>query len=116
MFRCPNIEAILNEKLYYYLKFIELRSLLKRNLPIVEAGYENTTLDELDYFMKKFKKSIRAIVDGLVLQKFGKVEPNNLRDKEKEVLINILNNNFKDKEIYILELTNSVTDPNPYNV
>jgi hypothetical protein len=116
MFRCPNIEAILNEKLYYYLKFIELRSLLKRNLPIVEAGYENTTLEELDYFMKKFKKSIRAIVDGLVLQKFGKVEPNNLRDKEKEVLINILNNNFKDKEIYILELTNSVTDPNPYNV
>jgi hypothetical protein len=116
MFRCPNIEAILNEKLYYYLKFIELRSLLKRNLPIVEAGYENTTLDELDYFMKKFKKSIRAIVNGLVLQKFGKIEPNNLRDKEKEVLINILNNNFKDKEIYMLELTNSVTDPNPYNV
>ena len=116
MFRCPNIEAILNEKLYYYLKFIELRSLLKRNLPIVEAGYENTTLDELDYFMKKFKKSIRAIVDGLVLQKFVAVEKNNLREKEKEVLINILNNNFKDKEIYILELTNSVTDPNPYNV
>ena len=116
MFRCPNIEAILNEKLYYYLKFIELRSLLKRNLPIVESGYENTTLEELDYFMKKFKKSIRAIVDGLVLQKFGVVEKNNLRDKEKEVLINILNNNFKDKENYILELTNSVTDPNPYNV
>ena len=116
MFRCPNIEAILNEKLYYYLKFIELRSLLNQGSTIQEEGYQDTTLGDLDYFMKKFKKSIKAIVDGLVLQNFGKVEKNNLREKEKEVLINILNNNFKDKENYILELTNSVTDPNPYNV
>ena len=116
MFRCPNIDAILNEKLYYYLKFIEFRSLLKRNLPILETGYENTSLGDLDFFMKKFKKSIKAIVDGLVFQKMGAVEPNKLRENVTALLITIINNNFNDKANYIQELIDSVTDPNPYIV
>jgi hypothetical protein len=115
LFRCPNIDALLNEKLYYYLKFIELRGILKQGLPIHENKYQDTTIDNLNFYMIKFKKSIKAIVDGLLLQNFGIVEPNNLKENEEFLLKEVLrdftsNNEFKQ------ELIDAVTDPNPYNV
>jgi hypothetical protein len=115
LFRCPNIDALLNEKLYYYLKFIEMRGILKQGLPIHENGYQDTTIDNLNFYMIKFKKSIKAIVDGLLLQNFGIVEPKSLKENEEFLLKEVLrdftsNNEFKQ------ELIDAVTDPNPYNI
>ena len=115
LFRCPNIDALLNEKLYYYLKFIELRGILKQGLPIHESGYEDTTINNLNFYMIKFKRSIKAIVDGLVLQNFGTVEADKLKENEEFLLKEVLRD-FTSNNEYKQELIDGVTDSNPYNV
>ena len=54
MFRCPNIDAILDEKLYYYLKFIQLRDIINQGSTIQEEGYEDMNVETLNFFIQKF--------------------------------------------------------------
>ena len=115
MFRCPNIDAILDEKLYYYLKFIQLRDIINQGSTIQEEGYEDMNVETLNFFIQKFKRSIKAIVDGLIMQQFGDIDKTEITDNERMILQYKLNkfnanNNFKE------ELIKSVLNSNPYEV
>jgi hypothetical protein len=54
-------------------------------------------------------------VDGLLLQNFGIVEPNNLKENEEFLLKEVLRD-FSSNNEFKQELIDAVTDPNPYNV
>jgi hypothetical protein len=115
MFRCPNIDAILDEKLYYYLKFIQLRDIINQGSTIQEEGYEDMNVETLNFFIQKFKRSIKAIVDGLIMQQFGDIDKTEITDNERMILQYKLNkfnanNNFKE------EVIKSVLNSNPYIV
>jgi hypothetical protein len=65
--------------------------------------------------MQKFKRSIKALVDGLILQRFGTIDQTELTENERLLLQEILtrfdiNNDIKNTAI------TSITDPNPYNI
>lgn len=82
LFRCPNIGSLLDEKIYYYSKYIKFKSLLRENQPITEEGYERLTSIECDRFLEKFKKAILAMNKGLQKQRFTGILPDELSIKE----------------------------------
>ena len=109
MFRCPNIEAILDEKLYYYLKFIQFRDTVRRGSPIHEKGYEDMNPESLKFFIQKFKRSIKAIVDGLILQQSG-----NINEEEQRMLLQFRLNQFNANTNFKEEVVQSILNANPY--
>ena len=111
MFRCPNIEAILDEKLYYYLKFIQFRDILRRGSAIHEKGYEDMNTESLNFFIQKFKRSIKAIVDGLILQQSG-----NINQEEQRMLLQFRLNQFNANTNFKEEAIQSILNANPYEV
>ena len=111
MFRCPNIEAILDEKLYYYLKFIQFRDIVRRGSPIHEKGYEDMNPESLKFFIQKFKRSIKAIVDGLILQQSG-----NINEEEQRMLLQFRLNQFNANTNFKEEVVQSILNANPYEV
>ncbi len=111
MFRCPNIEAILDEKLYYYLKFIQFRDTVRRGEPIHEKGYEDMNAESLNFFIQKFKRSIKAIVDGLILQQSG-----NINEEEQRMLLQFRLNQFNANTNFKEEAIQSILNANPYEV
>ena len=115
VFKCPTIDAILDEKLYYYLKFIEFRNILKEGGQIFESGYENTKEEELNFFMTKFKRSIIAILDGLIIQEFGNISVTEIADNRKIMLQNVLYE-FKSDNRYKEQVIQSIMNSNPYEV
>ncbi|MCX5895439.1 MAG: hypothetical protein NTZ51_06380 [Proteobacteria bacterium] len=117
VFKCPTIDAILDEKLYYYLKFIEFKNILKTGGQIFESGYENTKEEDLNFFMKKFKRSIIAILDGLIIQEFGNIGTNEteIADNRKIMLQNVLYE-FKYDNRYKEQVIQSIMNSNPYEV
>lgn len=74
LFVTPSLESIINEKLYYYIKFTIYEDYLTRGKPITDIGYDTLTVDECKYFLKKFKKSIMAISKGFVNNKYIGIE------------------------------------------
>jgi hypothetical protein len=111
MFRCPNIEAILDEKLYYYLKFIQFRDILRRGSAIHEKGYEDMNTESLNFFIQKFKRSIKAIVDGLILQQSG-----NINQEEQRMLLQFRLNQFNANTNFKEDAIQSILNANPYEV
>ena len=111
MFRCPNIEAILDEKLYYYLKFIQFRDVVRRGSAIHEKGYEDMNPESLNFFIQKFKRSIKAIVDGLILQQSG-----NINQEEQRMLLQFRLNQYNANTNFKEEAIQSILNPNPYEV
>jgi hypothetical protein len=111
MFRCPNMEAILDEKLYYYLKFIQFRDILRRGSAIHEKGYEDMNTESLNFFIQKFKRSIKAIVDGLILQQSG-----NINQEEQRMLLQFRLNQFNANTNFKEEAIQSILNANPYEV
>ena len=108
LFRCPNIGALLDEKIYYYLKYTEFKQLLEERKSITEEGYEKLTLFECDRFLDKFKRAILALNKGLQKQRFRGILPDELLEKERNSIINRLdklgvkNNTIKDRVIQSL--------------
>ena len=83
LFRCPNIGSLLDEKIYYYTKYLELKKMLEEGKPITEAGYENITIIDCDRFLDKFKRAILAMNKGLQKQRFPGILPDELLEKER---------------------------------
>jgi hypothetical protein len=83
LFRCPNIGALLDEKIYYYTKYTNFKKLLQENKPIPEEGYERLNSFECDRFLEKFKRAILALNKGLQKQRFPGILPDELLTKEK---------------------------------
>jgi hypothetical protein len=66
LFITPIIEDILSEKLYFYTKYSSMKHQLKNGVKITEKGYEDITPEICDFYMYKFYKSIKQIVDSLL--------------------------------------------------
>jgi hypothetical protein len=115
LFRCPTIDSIINEKLFYFLKFVELKDMLKKHMSIPYPEYENVTEDDLNYFMMKFKRSIKALLDGLIIQNFEKVKYDEFSEHERMMIVNLLSD-FKANIEYKIETSNIISNPNMYIV
>jgi hypothetical protein len=83
LFRCPNIGSLLDEKIYYYTKYLEFKKLLEERKPITEEGYEKLTIIDCDRFLDKFKRAILAMNKGLQKQRFPEILPDELSEKER---------------------------------
>jgi hypothetical protein len=87
LFTCPNIESILNEKIYFYIKYTNFLEILKTGTPITEYGYTRLDIRECLRILDKFKRAILAINKGILKQ----LEP--LSESQSESL---LTNKLKD--------------------
>jgi len=83
LFRCPNIGALLDEKIYYFSKYIELKGILTDGKPITEPGYETTTIDDCERYLEKFKRSILVMNNGLERSRTDGVTSIELNTKER---------------------------------
>lgn len=83
LFRCPNIGALLDEKIYYYSKYFQFKKLLEERKPITEEGYEKVTIVDCERFLDKFKRAILAMNKGLQKQRFPEMLPDELLEKER---------------------------------
>jgi hypothetical protein len=68
LFTCPDIESILNEKIYFYIKYIGFLEILKTRNPITEIGYTKLDIKECYRILDKFKRAILAINKGILKQ------------------------------------------------
>jgi hypothetical protein len=108
LFRCPNIGALLDEKIYYYSKYTEFKQMLQERKPITEQGYEKLNVIECDRFLEKFKRAILAMNKGLQKQRNEGILPDELLIKEINSIMNRLDKlgfkdpTFKDKIIQSL--------------
>ena len=68
LFTCPSIDSILNEKLYFYSKYIGFLQILKLRQPITEYGYTKLNIIECNRILEKFKRAILAINKGILKQ------------------------------------------------
>jgi len=99
LFRCPNIGAIIDEKLYYYIKYFRFKKMLESGLKIDEEGYERLDVEECTRILDKFKRAIKALNQGLQKQRSTKeLTRDELISKEKS----FINNRLTQK----LEVTN----------
>jgi len=69
LFRCPNLGALLDEKVYYYAKYMELKNLLTQHKPITDPEYKTTTIPDCERFLEKFKRAILPLNKGLQRQR-----------------------------------------------
>jgi hypothetical protein len=90
LFCCPNIGSLLDEKIYYYAKYIEIKKILEQGYNITEHGYENVRIPDCNRFLDKFKKAILAMNKGLQKQRFPGILLDELLEKEKKSLMNRL--------------------------
>lgn len=91
LFRCPNIGALLDEKIYYYIKYSKFYDILNSKNKITEEGYERLNLFECKRILDKFKRAILAMNRGLQKQRFPGVLPDDLISKEKASIMMRLN-------------------------
>ncbi len=69
LFRCPNLGALLDEKVYYYAKYMELKNLLIQHKQITDPEYKTTTIADCERFLEKFKRAILPLNKGLQKQR-----------------------------------------------
>lgn len=85
-FTCPNIVALLEEKLYYYSLYTYFRDLLSKGQSITKPGYEALTIDECNRLLDKFKRAILPLNKGIQTQRSRSSETD-LRKKEINFLL-----------------------------
>lgn len=83
LYRCPNLGSLLNEKIHYYAKYFGIKKSLEERKPITEEEYKNTTIQDCDRFLEKFKRAILAMNNGLLKPKFSGITPDELLIQEK---------------------------------
>jgi hypothetical protein len=67
--------------------------------------------ESLNFFIQKFKRSIKAIVDGLILKQSG-----NINEEEQRMLLQFRLNQFNANTNFKEELVQSILNANPYEV
>jgi hypothetical protein len=85
LFRCPNLGALLDEKVYYYAKYMEIKNLLTQNKPITNPEYKTTTIPDCERFLEKFKRAILPLNKGLQRQR-GKPDAAEKKTMPKRIL------------------------------
>ena len=86
LFVCPHLGALIDEKLYFYSKYMKYKILLEKGKKITDPTYENVTLDDCDYFLNKFSKAIKGLTYGLVQQRNPDLVGYMLLDKQTKFL------------------------------
>lgn len=87
LFKCPNTGSLLDDKIYYYVKYMQFKQLLEQNKPVVEAGFEKLTIPECIRILLKFKTAILALNHSLQKKRFPMLEKTDLNSKEKTSII-----------------------------
>jgi phage terminase small subunit len=86
LFVSPHMGALIDEKLYFYSKYMKYKILLEKGKKITDPTYENVTIDECDYFLNKFSKAIKGLTYGLEQQRNPDLVGDMLLDKQKKFL------------------------------
>jgi len=86
LFVCPHMGALIDEKLYFYSKYMKYKILLYEGKKITDPTYENVTIDECDYFLNKFSKAIKGLTYGLVQKRNPDLIGYMLLDKQIQFL------------------------------
>jgi hypothetical protein len=84
LFVCPHIGALIDEKLYFYSKYMKYKILLEKGEKITDPTYESVTIDDCDYFLNKFSKAIKALTHGLEQKRNPDLLGDMLLDKQKK--------------------------------
>ncbi len=95
LFITPTIDDILSEKLYFYSKYFVMRNKLKNREPILEKGYDQINEDECNYYMHKFNRAIKYIVQSIIKRDYSNLE---ILNKENGI------NTLMSKKIVIPEM------------
>ena len=95
LFVCPHLGALIDEKLYFYSKYMKYKILLENGKKITDPTYENVTIDDCDYFLNKFSKAINGLTYGLVQQRNPDLVGYMLLDKQIQFVSQRLDNKFK---------------------
>ena len=99
-FICPNIAGIIDEKLFYYIKYMNFKKKLESGEPVEEPGL---TIQECNRLSQKLKRSIKAITYALQEQKYPRNNPSELVERQELYLTDLL----KSKKDIINEFDNS---------
>jgi hypothetical protein len=86
LFVCPHIGALIDEKLYFYSKYMKYKILLENGKKITDPTYENVTIVDCDYFLNKFSKAIKALTEGLEQKRNPNLDEDKLLYKQKQFL------------------------------
>lgn len=96
---CPNITGIIDEKLFYYIKYMDYKNKLESGEPITELGL---TIQECIRLSQKLKRSIIAISYALQEQQHPTNNQAELKSLQKQYLTYLLKlkmNNEEDSQI-----------------
>ena len=66
LFVFQNIEALINEKLYYKYKYARFKYELEKGHKITEKGYEYITIADCKFIIDKFDRSLLALSTSLI--------------------------------------------------
>jgi len=83
LFKCPNIGALLDEKIFYLIKYMRFKQTLEYGRSVDEVGYQSLSLDECNRILAKFTRAIIALNSGLQKKRFAELAPNELLEKQK---------------------------------
>lgn len=90
LFGTPTLDDMLQEKLYYYAKYMGLKRKLERGEPIVEQEYVNLTKQDVDFYLYKFKRSIIKLVEAVLKRDFHDATDLSKTDSSKLILRDLL--------------------------
>jgi hypothetical protein len=108
LFICPNLGAILNEKIYYYTKYFNFKKLLQNKKSITEDGYQTLTVDECQRILDKFTRAILAINRGLLLQRAHQKQGSDITSLERKSIKKRLDNLGYTNEKFQLKVIESL--------
>jgi hypothetical protein len=97
LFIIPDLEDMLSEKLYYYIKYYYLKKKLESGEPL-EKKYENITTGECDFYMYKFQKAIYKLIEAIINKDYSSTENLNKREAQVYIMRSILSG-FEDYTI-----------------
>ena len=66
LFITPTLDNILDEKLYFYAKYSNFKNKIENGDLIFERGYEGLTKEECDFYMFKFNRAIKQLVNSII--------------------------------------------------
>ena len=89
-FKCPDIGSLLDEKLYYYIKYVTFKDLLSKKQQITEPGYETLTIAECNRLLDKFKRAIVNLNKGLQISRNPTLVASDIDSKQIKFLENRL--------------------------
>ncbi len=86
LFITPTLDDILDEKLYFYAKYSNAKNKLRKGEIITERGYEDLSEETCNYYLIKFNRAIKQLVDSIIKRDYlnlGIVD----KDENKQLIL-----------------------------